>query len=57
MSNDIQYYETVDNLDEANQLVDELMDQYPEDEGWTHDYSFDIRYDCVHVIFEAWRGE
>lgn len=55
--NDIQYYETVDNLDEANQLVDELIDQYPEDEGWSHDYSFDIRYDCVHVIFEAWRGE
>ena len=57
MSNDIQYYETVDNLDEANQLVDELIDQYSEDEGWSHDYSFDIRHDCVHVQFEAWRGE
>lgn len=55
MSDDISYYETVDNLDEADELVNELMDQYPEDEGWSHDYSFDIRPDCVHVYFEAWR--
>lgn len=57
MSNDVQYYEEVDNIDEADNLINELMDQYPEDEGWAHDYCFDIRHDRVYVHFEAWRGE
>jgi hypothetical protein len=53
--NDIQYYEEVDDLDAADALIDELMSDYPEDEGWSHDYTLDIRYDKVCIHFEAWR--
>lgn len=53
--NEINYYEECSDIDEADALVQELCDQYPEDDGWSHDYALDIRHDYVAVHFEAWR--
>ena len=52
--NEISYYEECNDLDEAYALVDELEAEY---EGWTIDYTFDIRHDYVAVHFEAYRED
>lgn len=51
----MQYYETVADIDSASDLIEELQADYPEEDGWSHDWSLDIRSDCVHVHFEAWQ--
>lgn len=52
---DIQFYEECDDMDSASQLIEELESDYPAEEGWTTEYTLDIRHDCVHVSFEASR--